>query len=214
MFIVIACVICGGESWNDMETFGKAKEDWLRTFLRLPEGIPSHDTFNYVFSALNPKELELSFISWTRSVMNLTENEVICIDGKMMLGTREYGSKSIVHMVSASASVNHIVLGQIKGDVVTIDARGYQKEIASAIIEKEADYLLTLKGNQENLQKEVEDNFRFLPIESVPEEVDMGHGRIEKRQCSVISDLLLIEKKEEWKNFEFLSPMTPCTILP
>lgn len=225
LFIAIACVICGGESWNDMETFGKAKEDWLRTFLRLPQGIPSHDTFNRVFSALNPEELEKSFISWTRSVTNLTENEVISIDGKTMRGTREYGSKSIVHMVSAWASVNHIVLGQvkvdeksneitaipkllallvIKGCIVTIDAMGCQKDIASAIIDKEADYLLALKGNQGNLEEEVKDSFRFLPIDSVSEEVDMGHGRIETRRCSVITDLSLIEKKHEWKNLRCL----------
>ena len=83
-----------------MENFGKAKQEWLRTFLRLPGGIPSHDTFNRVFSALNPEELESSFIAWTRSVAELTGNEVISIDGKSMRGTCAYGSKSIVHMVS------------------------------------------------------------------------------------------------------------------
>ena len=123
LFIAIASVICGAESWNDMENFGKAKQEWLRTFLRLPGGIPSHDTFNRVFSALNPEELESSFIAWTRSVADLTGNEVISIDGKSMRGTREYGSKSIVHMVSgivhmvsAWATENHIVLGQLKVD--------------------------------------------------------------------------------------------------
>ena len=92
LFIAIASVICGAESWNDMENFGKAKQEWLRTFLRLPGGIPSHDTFNRVFSALNPEELESSFIAWTRSVAELTGNEVISIDGKSMRGTCEYGS--------------------------------------------------------------------------------------------------------------------------
>lgn len=225
LFIAISSIICGAESWNDMESFGEAKEDWLRTFLRLPEGIPSHDTFNRVFSALDPKELELCFIEWTRSVANLTNNEVISIDGKTMRGTREYGAKSIVHMVSAWASGNHIVLGQLKveeksneitaipkllsllvlkGCIVTIDAMGCQKDIASAIIDKEADYLLALKGNQGNLQEQVEDSFRFLPVVSVSEETDMGHGRIETRRCSVITDLSMIEKKEEWKNLQCL----------
>lgn len=95
-----------------MENFGRAKQEWLRTFLRLPAGIPSHDTFNRVFFALNPEELESSFIAWTRSVAELTGNEVVSIDGKGMCGTCEYGSKSIVHMVSAWATENHIVLGQ------------------------------------------------------------------------------------------------------
>ena len=178
LFIAIASVICGAESWNDMENFGKAKQEWLRTFLRLPEGIPSHDTFNRVFSALNSEELESSFIAWTRSVAELTDNEVISIDGKSMRGTREYGSKSIVHMVRAWACENHIVLGQlkvdeksneitaipkllellvIKGCIVTIDAMGCQKEIVSAIAEKEADYLIAVKGNQDNLQEQIQD---------------------------------------------------------
>lgn len=225
LFIAIASVICGAESWNDMENFGKAKEGWLRTFLRLPEGIPSHDTFNRVFSALNPEELESSFLSWARSVAELTDNEVVSIDGKSMRGTREHGSKSIVHMVSAWASANHIVLGQlkvdeksneitaipklldllvVKGCIVTIDAMGCQKDIVSAIVEKEANYLIAVKGNQGNLQEQVKDSFRFLPAVSVSEDTDCGHGRVETRRCSVISDLSLIEHREEWKNLRSL----------
>ena len=221
LFIAIASVICGAESWNDMENFGKAKQEWLRTFLCLPEGIPSHDTFNRVFSVLTPEELESSFISWTRSVAELIGNEVISIDGKSMRGTREYGSKSIVHMVSAWATENHIVLGQlkvdekcneisaipkllellvIKGCIVSIDAMGYQKEIVSAITEKEADYLIAVKGNQGNLQEQIQDSFRFLPAVSVSEDTDCGHGRVETRRCSVINDLSLIENRAEWKN--------------
>jgi hypothetical protein len=97
-----------------MEEFVKAKEEWLKTFLALPGGIPSHDTFNRVFSALNPEELESCFMYWTRSVADLCENEVVAIDGKSMRGTRSSGSKSIVHMVSAWAEKNHLVLGQTK----------------------------------------------------------------------------------------------------
>lgn len=225
LFIAIASVICGAESWNDMENFGKAKEKWLRTFLCLPEGIPSHDTFNRVFSALNPDELESSFISWTRSVARLTDNEVVSIDGKSMRGTREHGSKSIVHMVSAWASQNHIVLGQlkvseksneitaipklldllvIKGCIVTIDAMGCQKNIVSAIAGKEADYLIAVKGNQGNLQEQMEDSFRFLPAVSVSEDTDCCHGRVETRRCSVVCDLSLIENREEWQNLRSL----------
>jgi hypothetical protein len=145
VLIAIASVICGAESWNDMEEFGKAKEEWLRTFLALPGGIPSHDTFNRLFSSLNPEELESCFMDWTRSVANLCENEVVGIDGKNMRGTRSSVNKSIVHMVSAWAENNHIVLGQTKveeksneitaipkllellvlrGCIVTIDAMG------------------------------------------------------------------------------------------
>jgi predicted transposase YbfD/YdcC len=208
-----------------MEEFGRAKEDWLKTFLRLPGGIPSHDTFNRVFSALNPEELEGCFMDWTRSIADLCENEVIAIDGKSMRGSRSLGKKSIVHMVSAWAEKNHIVLGQVKVDkksneitaipklldllvlkgcIVTIDAMGCQKNIASKIIEKEADYLLSLKGNQGNLVEQVEDSFRFLPVSAFDEELDYGHGRVETRRCSVVSDLSLIESKEEWTGLKAL----------
>ncbi|GHV40509.1 hypothetical protein FACS1894179_07140 [Bacteroidia bacterium] len=116
LFIAIASIICGAEGWNEIEEFGKSKEDWLKTFLRLPGGIPSHDTFNRVFSALDPQELEQCFMDWTRSVADLCANEVVAIDGKSMCGSRTSDKKSIVHMVSAWAEKNHIVLGQTKVD--------------------------------------------------------------------------------------------------
>jgi predicted transposase YbfD/YdcC len=225
LFIAIASIICGAEGWNEMEEFGKSKEDWLKTFLRLPGGIPSHDTFNRVFSALDPHELEKCFMDWTRSVADLCENEVVAIDGKSMCGSRSSDKKSIVHMVSAWAEKNHIVLGQtkveeksneitaipkllellvLKGCIVTIDAMGCQKGIASEIIEKEADYLLALKGNQGNLLEQVEDSFRFLPVRDFNEELDSGHGRVEIRRCPVIDDLSFIESKEEWEGLRTL----------
>lgn len=225
LFIAIASIICGAEGWNEMEEFGKCKEDWLKTFLRLPGGIPSHDTFNRVFSALDPEELESCFMDWTRSVADLCKNEVIAIDGKSMRGSRSTDKKSIVHMVSAWAEQNHLVLGQVKveeksneitaiprllellvvkGCIVTIDAMGCQKDIASKIIEKEADYLLALKGNQGNLVEQVEDSFRFLPPCDSQEEIDAGHGRVETRRCMVISDLSLIEAKEDWEGLKSL----------
>ncbi|GHV52375.1 hypothetical protein FACS1894181_15420 [Bacteroidia bacterium] len=108
LFIAIASVLCGAEGWNEMEEFGKAKEDWLKTFLRLPGDTPSHDTFNRVFSALDPGELEACFMDWTRPVAGLCENEVIAIDGKSLCGSRDSGKKSIVHMVSAWAEHNHL----------------------------------------------------------------------------------------------------------
>jgi predicted transposase YbfD/YdcC len=225
--IVIATlsVLCGAETWDDMEEFGKAKDSWLRTFLKLPGGIPSHDTFNRVFSLLDSKQLQDCFIQWTNSVATMTENEVISIDGKTICGSRDNKKKSIVHMVSAWAGVNNIVLGQVKVDdksneitaipellnllvlkgcIVTIDAMGCQKNIASAIIDKEADYILALKGNQGNLLEQTQDSFRFLETESVSEEIDAGHGRVEHRTCTVISDLSMIEEKEAWKNLQSL----------
>jgi predicted transposase YbfD/YdcC len=206
-----------------MEDFGKAKFLWLKTFLKLPEGIPSHDTFNRVFSFLDPKKLGECFLQWTRAVFRLTKGEVINIDGKTICGSRDKGKKSIVHMVSAWAEQNNIVLGQLKVDdksneitaipellkllvlkgcIVTIDAMGCQKDIASQIIVQEADYILALKGNQGNMLQQTEDSFRFLSVKSVSEEIDAGHGRVERRVCSVIDDLSMIEAKEQWKNLQ------------
>jgi hypothetical protein len=149
-----------------MEAFGRAREDRLKTFLRLPGGIPSNGTFNRVFSALNPEELEGCFMDWTRPVADLCEKEVTAIDGKSMRGSRSSGKKSIVPPVSTWAEKNHTVLGQVKVDeksneitaipklldllvlkgcIVTIDATGCQKNTASKIMEKEADYLLLSK---------------------------------------------------------------------
>jgi len=203
--ISILSVLCGAETWNNMEDFGEEKEDWLKTFLKLPEGIPSHDTFNRVFSILDPQLLEEAFIQWTCSVARLTDGEVINIDGKTICGSGDKKEKRIVHMVSAWANVNNIVSGQVKVDdksngitaipellkllvlkscIVTIDAMGCQKEIAWAIIAVEANYILSLKGNQGNLLEQTEDSFRFLDVASANEELDAGHGRVERRVCT------------------------------
>jgi predicted transposase YbfD/YdcC len=225
IFIAIVSVICGAETWNDMEEFGKSRQAWLRTFLKLPNGIPSHDTFNRVFSLLKPDQLETAFLNWTRSVATLTEGEVISIDGKTLRGSRDNNKKSIVHMVSAWSGSNNLVLGQLKVDaksneitaipkllkllvlkgcIVTIDAMGCQKEIASEIIDNGADYILALKGNQGNLLEQTEDSFRFLDSNCISQEIDIGHGRVERRICTVIDDLSMIEKKEDWKKLNCL----------
>jgi predicted transposase YbfD/YdcC len=223
--IAILSVICGAETWNEMEDFGHAKESWLRSFLKLPGGIPSHDTFNRVFSVLDPGQLQECFIQWTSSVARLTGGEVIGIDGKTICGSRDKNKKSIVHMVSAWAGVNNIVLGQVKVDdksneitaipellnllvlkgcTVSIDAMGCQREIASTIISKEADYILALKGNQGNLLEQTQDSFRFIKSESVSQEIDTGHGRVESRTCTVIDDLSMIEQKDQWEKLQSL----------
>ena len=221
--IAISSVLCGADTWNDMEEFGKAKESWLRTFLKLPGGIPSHDTFNRVFSLIDFKKFQECFIRWTNSVARLTEGEVIGIDGKTLRGSRDKNKKSVVHMVSAWAGVNNIVLGQVKVDdksneitaipelldllvlkgcIVTIDAMGCQKDIAEAIIQQEADYILALKGNQGNLLEQTEDSFRFLKPCAVSEDMEADHGRVERRVCYVINDLSMIEQKEQWNNLQ------------
>jgi len=218
-------VLSGAESWNDLADYGKSKQEWLKTFLTLPSGIPPHDTFNRVIAALDPEEMEKGFVDWVSSIAELTAGEVVAIDGKTLCGTREAGKKKLVHMVSAWAEGNGLVLGQRKvdeksneitaipklldalelaGAAVTIDAMGCQREIASRIIEKKADYVLAIKDNQGLLAEQVRDSFLLLNADAVAEEVDCGHGRVEQRRCSVIADLSVIEKSSEWVSLQGL----------
>ena len=219
IFITIAAVICGAETWNDIENYGKLKKEWLGQYLQLPHGIPSHDTFNRFFSSLDPVQLEDSFLEWVRSVSELTAGEVVSIDGKTLRGSRAAGSKSVVHMVSAWANVNQLSLGQVKVDeksneitaipkllnvlalkgcIVTIDAMGCQREIASQIISKEAEYILAVKGNQGCLEEDIERSIRYLKPSDQWQEDDFGHGRIESRRCMVYDTLSFIDRKERW----------------
>src|ERR1035438_7165091 len=225
LLIAIAAVLSGAESWNDIADYGEDKREWLKTFLTLPSGIPSHDTFNRVFAALDPEEMERGFVAWVSSIAKLTAGEVVAIDGKTLCGTREAGKKALVHMVSAWASTNNLVLAQRKvdeksneitaipklldalelaGTVVTIDAMGCQREIASRIIEKKADYVLAVKDNQGLLAEQVRDSFLLLDADAVSEEVDCGHGRVERRNCSVVADLSLLERPFEWASLQAL----------
>jgi predicted transposase YbfD/YdcC len=225
LLIAIAAVLSGAESWNDMAEYGKSKREWLETFLTLPFGIPSHDTFNRVFTALDPEEMEKGFVDWVSSIAKLTAGEVVAIDGKTLCGTRETGKKKLVHMVSAWAEGNGLVLGQRKvdeksneitaipkllnalalaGAVVTIDAMGCQREVAKLIVDKKADYVLAVKDNQGLLAEQVRDSFLLMNADAVAEQVDCGHGRVEQRRCSVIADLSMIEKASEWASIQGL----------
>ena len=223
IFITIAAVICGSETWNDIENYGNSKESWLRNHLQLPNGIPSHDTFNRFFSALDPEKFEEAFLLWVKAVSELTNGDVISIDGKTIRGSRESGSKRAIHIVSAWSNANQLSLGQVKVDeksneitaipkllevlavkgcLITIDAMGCQRDIARKIIEKEADYLLAVKGNQGSLQEDIERTIRFSKPVSQWEEDDFGHGRIEHRKCHLYRDLSFIENAASWKNLK------------
>jgi len=179
--IAILATICGAEHFTEMQEWGKANEEWLRTFLELPNGIPSHDTFGDVFARLDSTEFKKCFMVWVESIRTATVGEVIPIDGKTMRRSHDRSrGKGAVHLVSAWAARNRLTLGQvkvdeksneitaipellrllyIKGCIITIDAMGTQKEIAKLIREKEADYVLALKDNQPNLRAEVEGIF-------------------------------------------------------
>ena len=225
LLIAIAAVLSGAESWNDIAQYGEEKRAWLQTFLTLPGGVPSHDTFNRVFAALDPEEMQKGFLAWVSSIAKLTAGEVVAIDGKTLRGTREAGKKHLVHMVSAWAEGNGLVLAQRKveaksneitaipklldalalaGTVVTIDAMGCQRSIAAKILEKKADYVLAVKDNQGQLLDGVKDSFRMLAADSVAEEIDCGHGRVERRRCSAVADLSLLEDAAKWPSLQGL----------
>ncbi len=234
IFITIASVICGAETWNDIENYGNAKKEWLQQYLKLPNGIPSHDTFNRFFSLIEPKQLEQSFLNWIRAIAEITDGEIISIDGKTIRGSRNKGSKSFVHMVSAWANENHLLLGQIKvgdktneitaipklleileirGCIITIDAMGCQTEIADKIIEKEADYILAVKGNQGTLEKDIKDTIKFSKPTDEFEETDFGHGRIETRKCSVYTDFSHIENISRWAGIKSIVKIESLRII-
>jgi len=215
--IAICAMICGADNWVDVENYGKAKQQWLKSFLRLPHGIPSHDTFGRVFACLDPEQFRDCFLSWIQAVSVITKGQVIAIDGKTLRRSHDRTlGKEAIQMVSAWASANRLVLGQVKVDdqsneitaipkllrvleiagcIVTIDAMGCQKEIARQIVKQGADYVLALKENQGRLFEDVEGFFEhaerigFREVESDwHKTVNKGHGRIEVRQCRTISD--------------------------
>ena len=225
LFITIAAVICGAEDWNDIEYYGEEKEEWLKTILELPSGIPSHDTFNRVFSLIDPEELQKCFISWVQSIAKISEGQIISIDGKRMRHSGEKGKKAIIHMVSAWSHDNSMVLGQVKvndksneitaipalldllmvkGCWITIDAMGCQKDIAAKIKDKEAEYILAVKDNHEHLHDDIKDAFKHGNIEQTDEQSNLDHGRIEKRTCRIITAMEWICKSEDWQGVQTL----------
>lgn len=220
LLIGIISVICGADSWNEMENYAHAKEEFLRSFLDLPNGIPSHDTFNRVFSNIDSNHFETCFIQWVSILAELKPKEVIAIDGKTIRGAKAGGKKSPVHMVSAWANENNMVLGQvkvseksneitaipellevlsIKDTIVTIDAMGTQTNIAEEIIKKQADYILAVKGNQGKLFEHIKDEFKFGENIKTHLVQELDHGRIETRKCSILTDFRFIEDVNKWK---------------
>jgi len=230
--IAICAIIAGADGWVAVETFGHAKEKWLRTFLELPNGIPSHDTFGRVFGLLDPTEFEQAFSQWVAAARETLKGQIIAQDGKSL--RRSYDQvlgKSAIHMVSAWATAQRLVLGQrkinaksneisalpellkvlaIEGCIVTIDAMGCQTEIAETIIQHGADYVLAVKENQGKLYEDVQDLFAGadeVAFREVPHdferEVTKDHGRLEIRECWILSApeyLEYVRRVEAWKN--------------
>jgi len=217
ILIAILAVICGAEGWVDIEAFGKAKEEWLKTFLALPNGIPSHDTFGRVFARIDAQQFEQCFLSWVQS-LNEKISGVVAIDGKTVRRSHDRAKgKKALHLVSAWASEARLVLGQVaveeksneitaipellellmlEGCIVTIDAMGTQRAIAAQIIEQKGDYVLALKENQGSLYEQVEDTFRLAQAEpfaaaavQFEQSVEKAHGRLEIRKHWLIDDM-------------------------
>lgn len=223
LVIALCGIMCGANDWVQIAAFGRTKREWLSQYLDLSAGIPSHDTLGRVFARLNPIAFEEAFLSWTQAASELTNGEVIALDGKQPRGSSDgrLGKKAIT-MVSAFATRNHLVLAQAKVDeksneitalpkllevleiagcIVTIDAMGCQTDIAAQVIDKNADYVLSLKANQGNLYEDT--TFFFAEAQrtqfaGIPHDycktVEKDHGRLETRECWVIDPHLWPER--------------------
>jgi predicted transposase YbfD/YdcC len=227
LVIAICAVLCGANDWVAVATFGRAKERWFRRFLELPNGIPSHDTFTDVFTKLDPDRFQHCFVSWMSRIATLLPGDIVNVDGKTL--RRSYDrqdGRAAIHMVSAWARRNALVLGQVKTDeksneitaipqllnvlevtgcLVTIDAMGCQKAIATTIREKGADYLLALKENHPTLHQAVDAHFHPAQVATYAtydvdfaETRDHGHGRDEIRRCWVEHDVEWLAARDEW----------------
>ncbi len=223
LLVAFCGVIAGCDAWDDLELFGKTKLEYLRRYLPFKEGAPSDDTLRRFFRALDPKKFEACFIQWVRSFQINYVEKIIAIDGKTSRHSFD-GENPAMHMISAFASEIGIVLGQLKvdgksneitaipqlldildveGSIVTIDSMGCQTKIVEKIIEKKAHYVLGLKGNQSTLHENVQLLFKDKPSKmtfSSSEEIGKGHGRIEKRKCTVTEDIEWLRTEHpHWK---------------
>ena len=224
--IAIIAVLCGAEGWSEVAQCGRCKQKWLKTFLPLPNGIPSHDTFGRVFGCLAPDQFERCFLNWT-SHLAKSKKRLVAIDGKTLRGSFDHASeKAAIHMISAWCQENHLVLGQlttdaksneitaipdllelldIQGAVVTLDAMGCQKEIAKKIIASGADYLLQVKANHPSLHEDLALLFKDALRDDCQgiaydfhEQTESGHGRIETRRLWVTPEIGWFAERDQW----------------
>jgi predicted transposase YbfD/YdcC len=229
--IAICAITCGAQNWVDVEQYGNSKYDWLKQFLQLPNGIPSHDTFGRLFSLLDPKQFSNAFTNWWQSIRTLLDQNHIAIDGKTVRSSYDkMMGKGAIHMVSAWAVENAMILGQIKtkeksneikaipelikqlelqNTIVSIDAMGCQTAIAGQIIDKQGDYVFSLKGNQSGMHDQIKMFFQdslnspndFCHLETI----DADHGRIETRRYWTNSDIEWLQGKEKWAGIKSIT---------
>ncbi len=223
-------ILCGADDWNSMRMFALTREEWFRKHLSLPGGIPCAMTFYRLFRSLDPEEFRMIFVAWMRDVMTgleLSDSRVVALDGKTVKGSAWNKGKDAIHMVNAWCTEVGLSLGQYKvdsksneitaipellklleltGSLVTIDAMGCQKKIADAILKKDADYLLAVKGNQKKLYGEVtrrfdqywHDNPADAPSARFAETDEYAHGRGEHRRCWAVQDIEQFPVAASW----------------
>jgi predicted transposase YbfD/YdcC len=231
LVIAICAVICGAEGWEDIEEYGHVQAGWLTDLLPLPHGIPSHDTFRRVLSRLAPEELTQCFLAWTQALQEATGGDIVAIEGKTLRRSFAHASsQSAMHMVSAWAQANRLVLGQLKVDdksnditaipqrlrlwhlegcIVTIDAMGCQKDMAQAITTQGADYVLALQAKHGHLYDDVTLFLEDLSAQGTPppalhtyQTIDAAHGRVETRTYWITSDLDWLGAKPSWAKLQ------------
>jgi predicted transposase YbfD/YdcC len=231
--IAICAVICGADGWTQVAKFARCKLKWFQTFLELPNGIPSHDTFGRVFAALDPAAFEACFTKWIADLATASAGRLIALDGKTLRRSLDVANgKAAIHLVSAWCEANHLVLGQVATDaksneitaipellklldltdaVVTIDAAGCQKKIAARIVDQGGHYILQLKGNQGGLHQETVTLFDQCLTEdchgvayTTAQTLDKGHGRLEARQIWATAEVNWFAEKDQWKNLRSL----------
>lgn len=226
IIIAICGVVCGADTWVGIERFGNAKQEWLQEYLELPNGVPSHDTFGRVFAQLDPDQFQESFLNWVNAVYEVTDGQVIAIDGKTIRRSHDSQlGKDAIHMVNAWATENELMLAQtnvdadtneitaipelldvlaLAGCIVTIDAMGCQRNIAQRIIDQGGDYILTVKENQKRLYNAIDRVFTHLPdwgytdmVADRHRTINKGHGRIETRDCWIVTDSKYLDYAQE-----------------
>lgn len=229
LFIGITATLCGFNEWEEMEIWAKEREEWLRKYIELPNGIPSWSTIRRVFDFIDPKQFEICFAEWMKEVTNVKKGTVVAIDGKTMRGTADESTgKKAIHIVNAWCSENKMILGQVKTDdksneitavpelldmlfikgcIVTVDAMNTQKETVKKIVkEKKADYVVSLKENHSTLYNEVKEYFEDEERNNFENEkiesyrtIEKGHGRIEERIYYYTTEIKWMDSKNDWE---------------
>lgn len=230
VLLVLIAVICGCESWETIEEFGKNKIGFLRKYLKLSNGIPSHDTIERLFKRMDNIVFSDILMQWSNLLRKKGAGDIVSVDGKTICGSKDTANgRYAIHLVSAWCNKNRLVLGQVKtacktneteavkellnlldieGAVITADAMSCQKEIVKQIIEKKADYIIAVKDNQKNLKQDIAYEFKTQVGVDIHQWIEKDHGRIETRTCQVINDLKELEGKENWAALKCIVKIT------